>query len=57
MDIISEEYKSESTKPSTSLAVLQTARDFVSSLIGFFTLTEDDKSNAGINIHRNRDDE
>jgi hypothetical protein len=57
MDIFSDEYRSESSKSSGSTVVLQVAKGIISSLIGFFTLTEDDKSNAGIRIHNKKDDE
>ena len=48
MDISADKYESEDTRPAPFLAVLQTVRGFVRWLTGFFTLTEEDRSRAGV---------
>ena len=49
MDIPSEKYKSEESQPAPISTVLQTVTGFVSSVIGFFSLTEEERLQAGIN--------
>ena len=48
MDISTDKYKSDSKRPGLFLAVLHTLGGIVQGLIGFFTLTEEERLEAGI---------
>jgi hypothetical protein len=48
MDISADKYESDGSRPGTFLAGLQTVRGIIRRVVGFFTLTEEDRSKAGI---------
>jgi hypothetical protein len=50
MDISADKSKSDNNRPRPFLAVLQTIRGFIEGLIGFFTLTEEERFEAGVVI-------
>jgi len=49
MDISSEKYKSEAGQPAPISTILQKVTGIVSSLIGLFSLSEEERLQAGIN--------
>jgi hypothetical protein len=56
MDISADKYKSDGNQPGPFLAVLQTIRGFIGWLTGFFTLTEEERLEAGVFVdHKWRD--
>jgi hypothetical protein len=50
MDISTDKYKSDGNRASSFLAVSQAIRGIVRRLIGFFTLTEEERLKAGISV-------
>jgi hypothetical protein len=50
MDISADKYKSDSKHSGLFLAVLHTLRGIVRGLIGFFTLTEEERLKAGVYV-------
>lgn len=50
MDIPSKKYNSDAVRPGSIITTLQAIIVFISSLISFFTLTEEDRLKAG--VHR-----
>lgn len=57
MDISADKYNSNGNRPSPFLVVLHNLQDIVGWLIGFLTLTEEDRLKAGINFgDEGRDD-
>lgn len=57
MDISADKSKSDSKWSRPFLAALQTIRAFIGGLIGFFTLTEEERLEAGVMIGNQRRDE
>jgi hypothetical protein len=57
MDISADKSKPDSKRSWSFLAVLQTIRGFTEGLIGFFTLTEEERLEAGVIIGNQRRDE
>jgi hypothetical protein len=51
MDISGDEYKSDIHQPGSFFVVLQNARGFINRLLGYFTLTEEDRLEAGIDLN------
>lgn len=54
MDISADQSKSDSKRSRPFLTVLQTIRGFIGGLIGFFTLTEEERLEAGVVIGNQR---
>ncbi len=50
MDISTDKYRSDLNRPVSFSVVLQTVRDFTRWLIGFFALTEEEQSKAGVYV-------
>jgi hypothetical protein len=50
MDISADKSKSDGNRPRPFLAVLQTIRGFIGELIEFFTLTDEERLEAGFFI-------
>ena len=48
MDISADKSKSDGNRPRPFLAVLQTIRGLIGGLIGFFTLTEEERLEADV---------
>jgi hypothetical protein len=57
MDISSEEYKSDKTRLVHFTAVMQTVKGIFRRLAGFFTLTEEERLQAGIQVGGKGSDE
>jgi hypothetical protein len=57
MDISADKSKSDSKWSRPFIAVLQTIRGFIAGLIGFFTLTEEERLEAGVVMDNLRRDE
>ena len=57
MDISADKSKSDSKRSRPFLAVLQTIRGFIGGLIGFFTLTEEERLEAGVIVSKQWRDE
>ncbi len=56
MDISTDKYRSDLNRPGSFSVVLQIVRDFTRRLIGFFALTEEEQSKAGIYVGSERQD-
>ena len=54
MDISADKYRSDLNRPGPFSVVLQTVRGFTKWLIGFFVLTEEEQSKAGIYVGSGR---
>jgi hypothetical protein len=57
MDISADKYRSDLNRPAPFSAVLQTLKNFTRWLIGFFVLTEEEQSKAGIYVGSKRRNE
>ena len=57
MDISADKSKSDSKWPRPFLAGWQTLKGFIGGLIGFFTLTEEERLEAGVIVGNQRRDE
>ena len=57
MDISADKSKSDSERSRPLFAVLQTIRGFIGGLIGFFTLTEEERLEAGVMVGNQSRDE
>lgn len=57
MDISADKSKSDSKRSSLFSALLQTLRSFIGRLIGFFTLTEEERLEAGVMVGNQWHDE